>query len=186
MPKVSKIYVWDKQVRPALIYDFTESDWWWTKDSVVTRDSNWFYISSTETNGYIYPPAEVFNHWSPKKIAITFNKTGASSWTWIQIPYYLIFVSSGSSALTNFRIFSNPNTTDVDMWLNPTWVRTWEMNIDSSTTNRTITHKITWVNDITDTSWVLKTMFTQNSMPIRIVNWSNASWMKITWVKFYY
>ena len=171
-----------------LSYDFTKSSWWWTASSWLTRDSNWYYSTWTSSEQYIEAPAEVFTKGNPTKIIIQYNKTGASSWTWIWTSTYnyAYFVPARNDQLTYLRQIVNSVSTNISLPNNTTWVCKWEMDIDSSTTNWTVVHKITGNSAITETSWALKYLFNNSYIRLRIVNWNDGWWMKMQKVTFIY
>lgn len=163
-----------------LSYDFTQSDWWWTASSWVSRNSSWFYITwATSAWWIIVSPSEVYQQ-TPKKIKIDLNRSGTSNtWTgiwnnWVNSNYWY-FLPRNSSTIRldwyyNWTITQNSvslGTGDI----------TWELDIDSSTTNWTVTHKITGNNDITDTGWVLKAIWENQLFGIRLIYWNKTSWV---------
>ncbi len=195
--KLKRIMIWpngvEKQVRPAwpsnLVYDFTTSDEWWTPSSWTFRDSNWFYRTWSWSDWWIEAPSEVFQA-TPKKIIISYNKTNATTGTWIWTtwtynPWYLLPYNYASSSLKQMWV-QNGWTTLISLWSNPTGNIDWEMDIDSTTTPRTITHSITWINSFTNNSGVLDSLFNNQSFSIRIVNWTVTWWLYITWVTIEY
>lgn len=172
----------EKQVRPSiqpLTYDFTQSDWWWTDTGGFSRDSNWFYRSWTYSDGFIIAPSEIFNH-TPKKITINYNKTGASSWTWfIWVSNWSwvtnVFLPPALDNLNWFQMWKDEDHT-VSLGTNPMWDVTWIMEIDSSTTNWTVTHKIASLSSVIDTYWTVKATWDVQDFRLRIVNWRNWTW----------
>lgn len=173
----------------SFTYDFTTSDWWWTPSSWTLRDSNWFYRTWEWSDWWIEAPSEVF--WAtPKKIIISYNKTDAVTGTWIWTtqtysPWYLLPYNHTSSYLKQMWI-QNGWITLINLWSNPTGNVDWEMDIDSTTTPRTITHSITWLNSFTNNSGVLDSLFNNQSFSVRIVNWTVTWWLHITWVTIEY
>ena len=189
--KIKRIYVGDKQVRPALIYDFTASDWWWVADSWVSRSSSWFYISESwdYKDKNIKAPSEIYNHWTPRKIIIEYSKSWVNTGTWLRSntsPTNELILPRNPSNLNYLAYTYNGWTTQqLNLWANPTWNVTWELDIDSSTTNRTITHKITWATTVQESSWVLKYLFANKLFYLRLVHWT-STWLYIKSIKFCY
>jgi hypothetical protein len=169
----------EKQVRPSgytLSYDFTTSSAWWDANG-CPRNSSWFYRNSTRSDGAIFWPSEIFND-TPKKIIITYGKSGASSGTWIwesTTRSNTIWLPRNYNELSSMEFQAWGVVTSVSVWWNPTWDVTREMNIDSSTTNRTVTHKITWLSDVTDNYWIIKQIRQDQTFIIRIVNWYGST-----------
>lgn len=177
---VKEVYVGTTKVRPTILeYDFTQSDWWWTKSSSwVNRSSSWFYVSWAYASWWlIFPPSEVYQ-WTPKKIKIDLNRSNTSNtWTgiWNNWLNYWYFLPRNSSTI---RLDWNYNwTITQNSVLLGIWDITWELDIDSSTTNWTVTHKITGNNNITDTGWVLKYIWNNQLFGIRLIYWNNTSWV---------
>ena len=176
--KVNKIRLGTQQVRPTILeYDFTQSDWWWTKTSNVSRSSSWYYVSWQDVDWYITPPAEVYSK-IPKKIQIIFNIPDNYCWTGIYSwkSYYWYFLPRSRNILNRLDWNYNWTITQNSISLG-TGDKIWELDIDSSTTNWTIIHKIKGNSNITDIWWVLKYLWTNNAFWIRTVHWS-PSW---TW-----
>ena len=174
----------------SFTYDFTTSDEWWTPSSWTLRDSNWFYRTWKWSDWWIEAPSEVFQA-TPKKIIISYNKTVANTGTWIWVawtynPWYLLPYNYTSSSLNQMGVQASGGTSYVNLWSNPIGNVDWEMNIDSTTTPRTITHSITWLNSFTNNSGVLDSLFNNQSFSIRIVNWTTTWWLHITWVTIEY
>jgi len=189
---VKEVYVWTTKVRPTILeYDFTTSDWWWeTSNSDVVRWSKWFYInnSSTFIDRYISAPNNLFSLWVPKKIILVYSKSMTSTWTgiWYSGWTYEYDVPRDRNNLNYLAIVVKWTPTNYSLGANPTWTVTWELDIDSSTTNWTVTHKITWCSTVTETSWVLKYIFTNNALKIRLVHWTDTSWLYIQSIRFEY
>lgn len=174
----------------SFTYDFTTSDEWWTPSSWTLRDSNWFYRTWEWSDWWIEAPSEVFRA-TPKKIIISYNKTDAVTGTWIWTtwtynPWYLLPYIYTGSGLNQMAIQTSGGTSYVNLWSNPTGNVDWEMDIDSTTTPRTITHSITWINSFTNNSGVLDSLFNDQSFSVRIVNWTTTWWLHITWVTIEY
>jgi hypothetical protein len=160
-----------------LTYDFTQSYWWWTTDSsVVNRDSNWIYNTWTYADTSLTPPSEIYSKWTPKKIIINYNKVNASSWTWLRAWDSWNHNIHLPKQYNSLNYLSTYNENSIDLWKNPTWNVTWELDIDSSTTNWTVIHKITWCSDVTDTLWSLKYMWKNQVLKLRVINWTNWTW----------
>ena len=178
------VYIWTNSLKNAYIgeyitkleYDFTQSDWWWTKSSTVSRSSSWFYVSWANVDWYITPPSQIYNN-TPKKIQIIFNRPDTSCWTGISSSVWnYSYLLPRNYWINRFDWSYNWTITQNNISLG-TGDTTWELDIDSSTTNRTITHKITGNSDITETSWILKYMWDNKSIRVRTVHWnSNATW----------
>ena len=190
--KIQRIYIWDQKVRPKEIYeyDFTQSDAWWTKSTnTISRGSNWFYISWRDVDGYITPPNNIYTI-TPKKITILFNRWNSSwvPWTWIYTSsynYYWYFLPRNSSN-NKFDWNTNGTITSNSITLTSTSDITWELDIDNSTTNWDITHKITGNNNITDTNGTLKYLWEHNAFWIRTVYWNYWTWPYIKKVTIEY
>ncbi len=180
------VYLWTDSW--TLTYDFTQSDWGWTAGSGTSRNSSWFYRSWTWTDGYILAPLEVYNS-TPKKIILTYNKTVANSGTWFtnNIPwvqnYYSVTFPYDSNS-TIYSEYADWVSNIVDLGSNPTWIVDWVATIDSSTSNWTVKHKIWSLNEVTDTSWVMKYLWDNNEFAVRIVNWTWTIY--ITWLTIEY
>ena len=165
-------------------YDFTQSDYWWVQSnksdfwwSTVSRNSSWFYISSwTAQTNCIIAPSEIYR-WTPKKIIVNYNKTAASWWTWMYNINDLstwYFLPRRWDILNRFDFCLNWTVVaENNLWVNPTGDVTWEMDIDSSTTNWTVTHKITGVSNVTDNTWILKATWESQWFTVKITNWDN-------------
>lgn len=190
------LYVWTSAVKEAYIgkpsilsYDFTTSAWWWTASSWTSRSSSWFYRSWTYSDWGITAPAEIFTA-IPKKIILTYNKVNTSSGTWFAkqgTSESFIFAPYDSSLNYWWFKYNGWSVTKINAWWNPTWNVTWEMDIDSSTTNRTVTHKVTWLSNITDNYWIIKDCWNNGNFYIRVLNltWSTGS-IYIKWVTIEY
>lgn len=181
------VYLWTEH--GTVEYDFTKSDWWWTAWANVLRDSDWFYINGTAISDMISAPASLYNLWTPTKVEIIYKKSGTSCWTRIEDTsintWYFLPRSWNDLNRLDYRV-NGGTIVQNNIWANPTWIVTWELVIDSSTTNWTITHNITWVSSITESSWAFKTIFENNDLNIWIVNWNTAQWMYIQKVVFYF
>lgn len=175
--KIKRILVGTQQVRPSsspiLEYDFTQSDWWWTKTSTVSRSSSWFYVSWANVDWYIYPPSEIYDR-TPKKIQIIFNRPDSNSWTGISNWWNYWYFLPRNYWVSRFDWAYAWTITQNNLQSFGTGAKTWELDIDSSTTNRTITHKITDNNDITDTSWILKYIWDNKIISVRTVHWNTS------------
>ena len=184
--------VTEKQVYPAVLeYDFTTWTHWWTPDtSAWLQNSNWIYTNWLVTNVFWSAPSEIFR-WTPKRIIINYNKTGTDNWTWIYsanpMAWYYLPRWKRYDNLQN-RFDWNVNWTITQNTINnPTWLCTWELDIDTSTSNWTITHKITWVSNITEQSWAFKTIWNSWSLNLRTVNWDSWNpWIYIRSILFEY
>lgn len=180
--EVKAVYKWTVKVRPvtpSLVYDFTQSDAWWNANGCA-RDSRWFYRTNSWSDGRIVSPSEVLVA-TPKKISIVFNKVYQSSGTalgWkdtVQEWWYWLPLNYNQQAQLSTRC--NGTDTIYNLSWTPSGVCTWELNIDSSTTPRTVTHKITWLTDVTETSWILDYIWGNwDGVTIRAVNRSSWTW----------
>lgn len=172
-------------------YDFTSSDWWWIASSWTSRDSGGFYRSATYSDGWITAPSEIYKA-TPKKIIISYNKLTWDCATWIWnlwgswVPSYKLPYNYPSSYLTQMWLERTGGTSWIALWSNPTGNVDWEMDIDSTTTPRTITHSITWINSFTDNHGILDSLFENQNVWIRIINRWRTSDMYITWVTIEY
>lgn len=173
MLELKNAYIWEDSI---LEYDFTKSDCWWTASNAnIQRDSNWFYVSWWNVDGFITPPSALFNR-TPKKIQIIFNRPDGVCWVGIY-----------NSSYSNYWYFlpRSYNISRLDWSYNWTITQnsislgtgdiTWELDIDSSTTNWTITHKVTLNADKTDTSWALKYLWNNSWLWLRTVH-RTPSW----------
>lgn len=180
------VYIGTSELKNAYIgkvheYDFTKSDWWWTLDSWVTRDSNWLYLTSSSqyVDSYSAAPNIIYS-WTPSKITVTYYKSQSSTGTWIgDWMSAAVWLPRNQYNLNYLSTNLNWTISNINLWANPTGNIVWEMDIDSSTTNWTVTHKITWVSAVTETSWALKTLFTNQSLKIRIVDWKDTTSIRI-------
>ena len=184
------VYLWPNQsvMKNAYIgevreYDFTSSDWGWILPSGVTRDSNGLYISSSSkwVDTYTQAPSDMY--WGiPKKITITYYKTQASSWIWLRDwsnNNSLIYLPRNQNNLNSLLVYNWVSDTYLSLWANPIGTVVWEIDIDNSTTNWTVTHKITWCTTVTDTTWALKNMFNSNDISLRIVDWEATTSIRV-------
>jgi hypothetical protein len=187
----SKIYVWSSEVsavfvgtdkvRPSILeYDFTKSDYGWTSSSWVNRSSSGFYIRwSTAAWWIIVSPNEVYQ-WTPKKIKIDLNRSNTNNtWTgiwnnWINGNYWYFLPRNSSTIRLDWNYNWTITQNSVSLGIGDI---TWELDIDSSTTNWKVTHKITGNNNITDTGWVLKYIWNNHLFGIRLIYWNNTSWV---------
>lgn len=179
---IKKIYVGTNQVRPvqtALTYDFTQSDAWWNANG-CSRDGRWFYSVNSWSDHWIVSPSEILVA-TPKKISIVFNKVNASSGTAIggkdtvQEWWYWLPLNYNQQAQLSTRC--NGSDTIYNLSWTPSWVCTWELNVNSSTTPRTITHKITWLTDVVESSWILDYIWANGQwITVRAVNRSAWTW----------
>ena len=170
------VYLWTDDL--ILTYDFTQSNAGWDADW-CSRDSRWFYSTNTWSDHWITSPSEVLSK-TPKKITIVFNKVNQSSWTALggkdmaQDRWYALPMDYNQQQRLVTRV-NGSNTTYNLSWI-PSWETTWEMNVDKSTIPRTVTHKITWLTDVTETSWVLDYIWGNgDGVTMRIVNRSDGT-----------
>jgi len=169
-------------------YDFTTGDQWWTRSTEIQRSSSWLYVNTRSVSWYVSAPSQIYSG-TPKKITINFSRTDTMCW---------IRVEDSTTSNWYFlpRWYSLQTRFDWDNWWTitqntlsstlGTWNLTWEMNINSSTTNWTITHKITWCNPITDTWWVLKTLWANKTFCLWLVCWENPNQPFIKSIVFEY
>ena len=167
------------EVCRILTYDFTTSDAWWNANW-CPRDGWGFYRTNTWSDWGIIWPTEIFQA-NPKKITIVFNKVNQSSWTlfagaWCPEDWQYWLPKDYN---TQWYFTYTQNWAITNVWMTtPSWITTWEMNVDQSTTPRTVTHKITWTADIVETSWVLDYIWSVSPsgwVYIRIVNRSGST-----------
>ena len=178
--KLTWMYIWSQKVRPPVTtieYDFTQSDAGWTASSWTSRDSNWFYRTWDWSDGNIQAPSSMFDN-TINKIEIAYSR--ASTWSWTGIGnntnYYYWYLSPEIYNGQNIWVHVNNATTLINPWGNPTWDIVWSMDIDSSTTPRTVTHNITGLSSFTDNSWALDYLINNQQFIIRIVNWTASTW----------
>ena len=173
--------------------DFTTWTHWWTASSSAGKqDSGGLYTNGNLTEVSWLAPSEIYTPWTPKKVIINYNKTGTDSWIWIRTPawngsWYSLPRWPVSSSQNNRFDRSNNWTITQNTISNPTWEVTWELDIDTSTTNWTITHKITGVSNITESSWVFKNIWDSLEFNLKIVNRNNSNqWLHIKNIRFEY
>ena len=191
--EIKKVFLWTHQVRPVippLVYDFTTWTHWRTASSWTSRSSSGFYRTWTWTDGYISAPSEIFDN-TPKKITISYNKTHTISGTWVfgsDIVNNSTFFPVDPSNLYTMQFNRNWTSNNAYIWGNPTWNVNWVMTIDSSTTPRTVTHKVgTLSTEPTEQYWLLNSLWSGEDFRVRIVQWDGWTWsIYITWVTIEY
>lgn len=161
----------------TLEYDFTKSDCWWTYTSWTMRDSNWFYNPTAAWSKYLYPSSDIFGG-TPKKIIISYNKTASNCWIGLHSSTnnYICSLPRNSSYLNQMFFRANNSDTTQNLGSNPTWDIVWEMDIDSSTTNWTVTHKITWLSSFSETKWILKYFFENKNLQFTLDNFDSSTY----------
>lgn len=196
---IKGIYVWTTPVKEVYLgitkvrsaetvqtFDFQNWDLWRTATSfgywTPSRTPWWWtiYRSNDDADGYIVPPASVYNWGTLQKVKIWMYKWARTTWTssraywvsagWIGSTTWVRW-SEAWANINYDRIYNNGSpiqTADI------TGEVIWELNLESATPTLTLNwnvYTLTWL-----TSAWFQTDWTNQNSKLDICNWRCGSW----------